>query len=102
MKQVTVKRLSDQADELLDAAQIERIVVTRNGRPSAVLLGIEFKDEEDYALERDTEFWRMIEERRKETKFHTLEEVKKRLGMGSRKTTNRRPPSTGKKRKTVP
>ena len=36
------------------------------------------KDEEDLALERDPEFWPMIEQRRREPSI-PLEEVKKRL-----------------------
>ena len=80
MKEVTVEQLAKDSKALLDIAQSERIVVTRKGKPSAVILGLEFKDEEDYALERDTAFWQMIRERRKE-KTIPLAEVERRLGI---------------------
>ena len=66
MKEITLEELSQQTAALLDAAQHERLVVTRNGKPLAVVVGIENKDEEDLRLEASPEFWRMIEERRRE------------------------------------
>jgi prevent-host-death family protein len=50
---------------LLDVAQQERVVVTRNGRPSVVLIGVEGFDEEDMDLCRSAKFWQLIQERRK-------------------------------------
>jgi prevent-host-death family protein len=66
MKEITLEQLSRETSALLDAAQHERLVVTRNGKPLAVVVGIENKDEEDLRLEASPEFWRMIEERRRE------------------------------------
>ena len=80
MKEVTVKQLAEQVATILDIAQTERVVVLQNGRPSAVVLGVKYKDEEDYALERDSAFWQMIRERRKRNKLIPWEEAKKRLG----------------------
>ncbi len=45
--------------------------------------GVEYKDEEDYTLERDKAFWQMIEERRKQ-KTIPIAEVKRRLGVTAR------------------
>jgi prevent-host-death family protein len=81
MKKISVEQLSKKTPAVLNLAQKERVIVTRNGKPLAVLLGIENKDEEDYALERDEAFWEMIHERRKEKKMIPLAEVKKRLGL---------------------
>ncbi len=66
MKEITLEQLSRETSALLDVAQHERLVVTRNGKPLAVVVGIENKDEEDLRLEASPEFWRMIEERRRE------------------------------------
>jgi len=43
-----------------------RLVVTRNGRPFALVVGIENKDQEDLQLEASSEFWQMIGQRRLE------------------------------------
>jgi antitoxin (DNA-binding transcriptional repressor) of toxin-antitoxin stability system len=90
MKEITVEQLSSETPALLSLAQTERVIVTRNGKPLALLLGLEYKDEEDYALEKDTEFWQMIQERRKGTKTVPLAEVKKQLGLSQpkRRKTN--------------
>ena len=85
MKEITVEQLSSETPALLSLAQSERVIVTRDGKPLALLLGLEFKDEEDYALEKDREFWQMIEKRRKGNKTVSLAEVKRRLGLSQRK-----------------
>jgi hypothetical protein len=64
MRETTVERFAQELPSMLDAAQQERILVTRDGQPIAVVVGIEFKDDEDLRLEADSEFWAMIEERR--------------------------------------
>lgn len=79
MKKISEEELSKNASALLDVAQKERVVVTRGGRPMAMILGIEHKDEEDLTLEHDEEFWRMIRERRKEPTVPLAELKKKNL-----------------------
>jgi antitoxin (DNA-binding transcriptional repressor) of toxin-antitoxin stability system len=66
MKEVTIEQLPHEVGQLFDSAQSERVLVTRNGKPIALVVGVEHKDEEDYRLELSPEFWRMIEERRRE------------------------------------
>ena len=60
--------------ELVDASQRQRVVLTRNGVPFALIVGVENKDEEDLQLEASPEFWRMIADRRRETTSVSLEE----------------------------
>lgn len=50
----------------LDDAQRERVVITRGGRPVAVLVGVQGLDDEQLELCRSDEFWRLISERREE------------------------------------
>jgi PHD/YefM family antitoxin component YafN of YafNO toxin-antitoxin module len=64
MKETTLEQFAQQMNELLDAAQRERILVTRNRKPFALVVGVENKDGEDMRLEASPAFWRMIEERR--------------------------------------
>ena len=48
-------------------SQQDKVVITRHGKPAAVLVGVEGKDWEDMALQTLPSFWKLIEERRKET-----------------------------------
>jgi antitoxin (DNA-binding transcriptional repressor) of toxin-antitoxin stability system len=50
----------------LDDAQQERIIITRAGRPVAVLVGVQDLDEEQLAICGSDDFWKMISERRQE------------------------------------
>jgi antitoxin HicB len=65
MKEITLEQFARDLPGLTAAAQRERIVVTGNGKPLAILVGIENKDAEDLRLEASPDFWRMIEERRR-------------------------------------
>ena len=99
MKTVTVDQFSKDPLGLLTTAQSERVLVTRNGKPVALLFGLEFKDQEDYALERDDVFWHMIAERRKSNKTIPFDEVKRRLGLPGRSQAKKRSATrTAKKR----
>ncbi len=53
-------------DSLIDQAQSERVVVTRNGKPVALIFGIEGMDEEQLELGSSDKFWKLIAERRQE------------------------------------
>jgi prevent-host-death family protein len=73
--------LSSEPDAVLDSAQTERIVISRDGKPSAVLVGIEAYDAEDLQRATSSEFWRMIGQRRAHGKEVPLAEVEARLGL---------------------
>ena len=65
MKETTLEQFAQNLTGFMDASQNERILITRNGEPLAIVVGVENKDEEDLRLEASPEFWRMIEEARK-------------------------------------
>jgi antitoxin (DNA-binding transcriptional repressor) of toxin-antitoxin stability system len=46
-------------------AQADRIVVTRNGKPVALIVGVEGLDAEQVELGTSSAFWQLIAERRK-------------------------------------
>lgn len=79
MKTIGVRDLQKRIRECVDVAQRERVVVTRHGRPAAVLVGVEGHDWEDLVLQMSPGFWRMIE-RRRHQKTVPLAEVRRRLG----------------------
>ena len=92
MKEVTIEQLANRPTNWLKAAQSERLVITENGLPSAVVFGVQNLDEEDWDLQLSPEFWRMIEERRREPTI-PWEQVKAEL------LPNRRPRPRKRQRK---
>ena len=50
----------------VDEAQRERIVLTRHGKPVALVVGVEGMDEEQLQLGSSEKFWKLIVERRKQ------------------------------------
>ncbi len=79
MKTVSVRLLQKSVKECVDNSQKDRVIITRHGKPAAVLLGVEGADWEDVVLETDPAFWRLIRSRRKEETV-SLEELKAELG----------------------
>ena len=54
------------------------MVITRHGKPAAVLVGVEGKDWGDVVLQTSPSFWKLIEETRKETTL-SMKELRTRL-----------------------
>jgi prevent-host-death family protein len=90
MRNVAEKELQTNLDAILTRAQSERIVISRGGKPCAVLVGIEDYDAEDLRLASSEDFWRMICQRRAGGKSVPLREVEARLGI-----TSAKPPGKG-------
>ncbi len=84
MKTVTVRDLQKSVRECVDIAQQDRVVITRHGKPAAVLVGIEGEEWESVVLQTSASFWRLIENRRKEPSI-SLEEMKAKLAKPQRK-----------------
>jgi antitoxin (DNA-binding transcriptional repressor) of toxin-antitoxin stability system len=53
-------------DACVSEAQNERVVITRNGKPVALIVGIEGLDAEQLQLGSSDKFWRLITERRQQ------------------------------------
>ncbi len=51
-------------DSCVKDAQRERVVLTRNGKPVALVVGVKGLDPEQLDLGSDPEFWRLITHRR--------------------------------------
>jgi prevent-host-death family protein len=84
MKTVTVRDLQKSVRECVDIAQEDRVVITRHGKPAAVLVGIEGEEWESVILQTSASFWKLIEKRRREPSV-SLEEMKARLAKPRRK-----------------
>ena len=68
----------------VDDAQQERVVLTGNGKPLAIVVGVKGLDLEQIELGHSDEFWKMIRERRKQ-KTMTRAQLEKRLRANRRR-----------------
>jgi prevent-host-death family protein len=78
MKTVNARDLQKNIKECVDMSQQEQLVITRRGKPAAVMVGVEGKDWEDVVLQTSSTFWKFIEERRKEPTM-SIKELRTRL-----------------------
>ena len=78
MKTVNVRDLQKHVKECVDKAQDDRVVITRHGRPAAVLVGVEGEDWEAVLLQTDPAFWKLVRARRKQSTI-SLRQIKTRL-----------------------
>ncbi len=73
--------IGDPADALARCAadsQAEQVVLTRAGKPAAVVIGVEGYDLEDLQTASDPAFWRMIQDRRRQPTI-SRDELERRL-----------------------
>ncbi len=66
MKTISTRTLQTHVRDCVKASQRDRVVVTRHGIPTALIIGIEGVDWETLAIQTNPSFWRMIEKRRSE------------------------------------
>jgi len=64
MKTIKLKEAQARLGAWIDVAQSESLLVTRHGKPAALIIGVAGHELEDLRLETDPAFWAMIEERR--------------------------------------
>jgi prevent-host-death family protein len=79
MKTVSVRDLQKHVKESLDAAQAGKVVITRKGKPAAILIGVEGEDWETVVLQTNAPFWRLLEKRRRQ-KTVSFEQMKEMIG----------------------
>ncbi len=82
MRLASVKDVKNKLSDYLKKAEHEDIIITKNGRPTAVLHHLGDDDLEDYVIEHDPKFRKIIEKRWKEYSIrggNPLEKVIKRL-----------------------
>ncbi|MFZ5471248.1 MAG: type II toxin-antitoxin system Phd/YefM family antitoxin [Myxococcota bacterium] len=80
MKVVALREAKQQLSGYVDEAQHERVLITKHGKPAAVVIGVEGQDLEDVLLAQDPKFWALIERRRKRPTV-SLAAVRKELGL---------------------
>lgn len=83
MKTVTVRDLQKKVKDCVDDAQEDRIIITRRGRPAAVLIGVEDMDWEPVVLQTDPAFWKLIGTRRRQPTL-SIDEIRAKIGTSRR------------------
>ena len=99
MKLVGLKQAKARLSEFVDAAQRDRVLITRRGQPAALVIGVEGQDIEQVILGSDPAFWEMIEERRRRA-GPTLTSDDVRRSFGVQTSAGRRLPGGKKSRRT--
>jgi prevent-host-death family protein len=101
MKIINVREAKNRLSEAIEASQGEHVVITRHGRPVALLRGVEGHDLEDVFYMTDPKFWKMIERAREVPDAELLghEDVWARLDAKEKPSTAT--PSRPPKRKPV-
>jgi len=64
MKQIVLGKTD--LESCISQAQQERVVIVRNGKPVALIVGVEGMDPEQLELGSNEEFWELITKRRKQ------------------------------------
>jgi prevent-host-death family protein len=90
MKVVPLAKAKNELSSYVEQSQASPVLVTRHGKPAALLIGVEGEALEDLMTQTDPEFWRMLEARRKASKPMPAAELRKRLGMTPRAKRSRR------------
>ena len=90
MKTIGVRDLQKRIKECVDASQAERVVITRNGRPASIVIGVEGSDWEDIVFQSDPAFWSMLRERRNQKSISSTDMRKRVLSPTREELTKKR------------
>jgi prevent-host-death family protein len=81
MKIVAVREAKASLSEYIEKAQQDRVLITKHGKPAALIIGVEGEDLEDLITMTNPRFWEMIEDRRRENVSSSLAEVRARYAV---------------------
>jgi prevent-host-death family protein len=90
MKVVALGEAKNSLSAYVDDAQHDRVLVTRHGKPAALIIGVEGEDFEGLMTRSDPKFWQMIEARRKASKTISASEMRKRLRVATKQRPKRK------------
>jgi prevent-host-death family protein len=89
MKTVALREAKQSLSGFVAHSQHERVLITKHGKPAALVIGVEGQDLEDVLLSQDPEFWKLIEARRKQPTL-SIKDVRARLEIPPRPGAQRR------------
>lgn len=100
MKIVNLRDAKATLSSVVDEAQGERVLITRHGKPTALIIGVEGEDLEDLLTRADPSFWKMIEDRRASKRPRaSLEDVESRTTKRTKRSVKKRPSKKRRKKK---
>jgi prevent-host-death family protein len=101
MKLIGLKEAKTNLSAFVDQSQRERILITRRGKPAAVVIGVEGQDLEQVLLGGDAEFWKMIQQRRQSAAELTSDDIRRSFDIetGAVPQTASRPKRSDKNRR---
>jgi prevent-host-death family protein len=101
MKLIGLKEAKTNLSSFVDQSQRERILITRRGKPAAVVIGVEGQDLEQVLLGGDAEFWKMIQQRRQNVAELTSDDIRRSFDIetGTEPQTASRPKRADKNRR---
>jgi len=91
MKVVAVREAKASLSEYIERAQEGRVLITKHGKPAALVIGVEGEDLEDLLTAGNPRFWEMIEDRRRNKRSSTLAEVRAKYSVPKRAKRQKRP-----------
>jgi prevent-host-death family protein len=94
MKVVTLRDAKAHLSAVVEDANTERVLITSNGEPAAVLIGVKGQDMEEVMLTSNPKFWAMIEESRRNDRILTAAEVRARIAQRAAKEAPTKPART--------
>jgi prevent-host-death family protein len=90
MKIMPLRAAKEQLSGCVNESQRQRILITKRGRPAALMVGVEGRDLEDVILMQNPKFWELIEARRAQPSL-SFEQVRRRFDRSRGRKRNRRP-----------
>ena len=84
MKVVALREAKATLSSCVEAAQRDQILITRHGKPAALVIGVQGENLEDLLTVGNPRFWELIESRRASRKTVSLAEVRRRLRLPAR------------------
>lgn len=64
MRTVALREAKQQLSDYISQSQKDHVLITKHGRPSAIIRGVEGRDFEDVMYMTNPSFWHMIRRRR--------------------------------------
>jgi prevent-host-death family protein len=92
MKVLAIREAKAGLSAALDQAQRERVLITRKGKPCAVVIGVEGRDFEDIMLMSNPKFWEMIEASRRDPSTYSIDDVRAHFARADAGSERRRRP----------
>lgn len=78
MKEISLEQFGAGVEQIVPPSRSERVVLTRGGKPVAIVTGVGDLEREEIEYIESPDFWKMIAERRKQPRI-TLDEAFARL-----------------------